>query len=429
MVVVFRAAEADVAARGKRAGEADHLVLVDVKVLRAVVVGGVARHNDGALQVQGAVVPDAAAVGVAGVARDADRTAQVDGAFVNDAATAMLRGGVAAQGAARGAAEVEGGTRFDKDAAGVLRGIVSDVHVGEGGRAAFEVDGTTVAFVLFVAACGKSLVVVESAVAHGETALVPDGTATGFGSVAAKGATTEGSGTVVDETAATMLRRGVVADGVGTGHGERGIRLDIDAAGVFRGVVGDNYIGQVGRATFKVDGAAVAFILFVAANGKSRISVEGAVAHGEAVVAPDGAAARGGGVAAQGAVGNSGRAFVHDTAAAGIACAVADGAARDVERGIFGVHDAAAVVAFAAADGDIVDCSRAFVHDASGGVGAVVVAVPAAAEGAVGNGEIARRGHDDDATHIGAAAEVAPQGVPAKVDGNRFASRDGDVRR
>ena len=164
------------------------------------------------------------------------------------------------------------------------------------------------------------------------------------------------------------------------------------------------------------------------ALGKGFIVSKGASACGNRAIAPDGAAAGGGGVVVESAAYDSGRiAFVHNAAATLVTLAVADGAVCDVERGTADVIDAAAVDAFAVSDGDVVEGRRSFVHDASGRVDAVIVvaAVPAAAERTACEGEVAARSHDDDAAHFGGAAEVASQGVPAEVDGNRFASWDG----
>ena len=89
--------------------------------------------------------------------------------------------------------------------------------------------------------------------------------------------------------------------------------------------------------------------------------------------------------------------------------------------------DAAAVFAIAVADSDVIERQRAIVHDAAGGVVAAVIAAADSADAM--KGEAGSYGHDDDATVGSGATEVALQGAPVEVDVNRFAGRDGDVRR
>ena len=143
------------------------------------------------------------------------------------------------------------------------------------------------------------------------------------------------------------------------------------------------------------------------ALSKGLVAVDGASVHGETAVAPNGAAACSGSVAAHGAVDDGGRAFVHDGTTTLTTLAVGDAASRNVERGTADVHNGAAVVALAVVDGDIGERCRALVDDAAGGVGAVVSAVPAAADGAVRKGKVASLSHDDDTAFAGGTGEAA----------------------
>ena len=206
---------------------------------------------------------------------------------------------------------------------------------------------------------------------HGQCAVVPDAGSVGMaGVVGDVDGATQVDSAIVDDAAAPVLGGAVVVDGAGAAQVKRGARFDIDAAGVLRRVFGDGHIGERGGAGLEMDGAAVAFIVIIAALCKGFVAGERAVLDGKVAAAPDGAAACGGDVAGEGAAADGGRAVVDQAASAFRVPAAGDGAARELEVG--------------------------------------------------------RIGHDDDAALRGGAAEIAAQGIAGQVDGYTSVAADGE---
>ena len=112
----------------------------------------------------------------------------------------MFQGSVVADGV--GAVDVKCCARLDIDGTGIFRLVVVDGHVGERGRAAINMYGPAIAFVLIVAALGKGFVTCDGASIDGKGTVAPDGTAACSSGVEAHVAAADISCAVVYHTAA-----------------------------------------------------------------------------------------------------------------------------------------------------------------------------------------------------------------------------------